>query len=109
VHFSEFRLCGVHFWKPTLQLDDKTAAVGKGVLEEFEIGTQLGTFPIPLGASGWAAMEIWKQVSSEPSRYFGATDVSEPLKILGDPGRENEDYIDAIFEMIEFFISCLRN
>jgi hypothetical protein len=84
-----------------LQPDNKTAVVGKGVLEEFEIGTQLGTFPIPLGASGWAAMEIWKQVSSEPSRYFGATDVSEPLKILGDSRRENDDYIDAVFEMIE--------
>jgi hypothetical protein len=84
-----------------LQPDDKTTAIGKGVLEEFEVGTQLGSVPIPLGASGWAALEIWKQVSSEPSRYFGATDVSAPLKILGDARRGNDDYIGAIFEMIE--------
>jgi hypothetical protein len=70
-------------------------------LEEFEIGTQLGTIPIPFGASGWAALEIWQEVSREPGRYFGATDVSAPLKILGDAGRGNDEYIGAIFEMIE--------
>jgi hypothetical protein len=52
-------------------------------------------------SSGWAELEIWKQVSSEPSRYFGAIDVSAPLTILGDAGRQNEDHIAAIFEMIE--------
>jgi hypothetical protein len=84
-----------------LDPDGKAAAIGKGVLDEFEIATQLGTIPIPLGASGWAALEIWKQVSSEPSRYFGAADVSVPLKIIGDPGRGNDEYIAAIFAMIE--------
>jgi hypothetical protein len=81
--------------------DGKAALIGKGVLEEFEIATQLGTIPIPLGASGWAALEIWKRINIEPSRYFGAINVSAPLKILGETGRENNEYIAAIFEMIE--------
>jgi hypothetical protein len=84
-----------------LDADGKVAIVGKGVLEEFEIATQLGTIPIPFGASGWAAHEIWKQVSKEPSRYFGAIDVSAPFKVLGETGRGNSEYIAAIFEMIE--------
>src|SRR5205807_579665 len=84
-----------------LQAGDNAAAIGKGVLEEFEIGTQLGTIPIPFGASGWAALEIWQKVSREPGRYFGATDISAPLKILGDAGRGNDEYIGAIFEMVQ--------
>jgi hypothetical protein len=79
----------------------KAAIIAPGVMEEFEIATQLGTIPVPVGATGWAAHEIWEQVSNQPDRYYGATDVSAPLKILGEPGRGNDEYLAAIFEMIE--------
>ena len=83
-----------------LEPNSKAAIVAPGVMEEFEVATQLGTIPIPVGASGWAAQEIWRQVSNQPTRYYGATDVSAPLKILGEAGRGNDDYIAAMFEMI---------
>jgi hypothetical protein len=79
----------------------KKTVIAPGVMEEFEIATQLGTIPIPLGASGWAAQEIWRQVSNQPNRYYGATDVSAPLSILGRVGRGNSEYITAMFDMIE--------
>lgn len=81
--------------------EGKAAVIAPGVMEEFEIATQLGTIPIPLGASGWAAQEIWKRVSNEPNRYFGTADVSAQLKILGETGRGNNEYIAAIFEVIK--------
>ena len=84
-----------------LDSSGKTVVVAPGVIEEFEIATQLGAIPIPLGASGWAAQEIWKRVSNHPDRYYGATDVSVPLKTLGEAGRGNNEYIAAMFEMIE--------
>jgi hypothetical protein len=79
----------------------QNAVVSRGVIEEFEIATQLGKIPIPLGASGWAAQQIWQLVSNEPSRYYGATDVSAELKVLGEAGRGNNEYIAAMFEMID--------
>jgi hypothetical protein len=79
----------------------KTVTIAPGVMEEFEIATRMGTIPIPLGASGWAAQEIWRQVSSHPDRYYGATDVSAPLKTLGEAGRGNSEYISAMLAMIE--------
>ena len=79
----------------------KNTVVASGVLEEFEIATQLGKIPIPFGASGWAAQQVWETVSKEPSRYYGATDVSDPLKVLGQAGRGNNEYIAAMFEMIK--------
>jgi hypothetical protein len=84
-----------------LDQSGKSTVVASGVLDEFAIATNLGTFPIPLGASGWAAQEIWKRVSQEPSRYYGTTDVSSQLKVLGEAGRSNDEYIAAIFEMIQ--------
>jgi hypothetical protein len=79
----------------------KNTLIAPGVLEEFEIAIRLGKFPIPFGASGWAAHQVWEIVTKEPSRYYGGIDVAEPLRILGEPGRGNDEYIAAIFEMIE--------
>ena len=58
-----------------------------GVMEEFKIASQLGKVPIPFGASGWAAQEIWRQVAKNPGDYYGKEDVSEPLGVLGESGR----------------------
>ncbi len=79
----------------------KSAVVAQGVIEEFEIASQLGIIPIPLGASGWAAEKIWQQVNQQPKKYYGAADVSASLQVLGEPGRGNNEYIAAVFEMIE--------
>ena len=72
-----------------------------GVLEEFDLAVRLGKFVIPFGASGWAAMAIWKKVMSEPEAYYGAVDVAAPLKVLGDAGRKDDEYIGAIFQMLD--------
>lgn len=82
-------------------LSNNAAVIAPGVMEEFEIATQLGTIPIPFGASGWAAQKIWNHVSDQPNRFYGAADVSAPLKILGETGHRDDEYIAAIFEMFE--------
>ena len=73
-----------------------------GVLQEFEIGTTapLNNFPIPIGATGYTAREIWDAVMRNPSRYYGRLDVKTPLQALGDPNITNEKAIDAIFEIV---------
>jgi len=75
---------------------------GDGVLQEFEIGAAapLNTFPIPIGATGYAAREIWETVMRDPSRYYGRLDVKTPLQALGDPNIANDKAIDAIFEIV---------
>ena len=77
-----------------------TASIAPGVLEEFKIASGLGKIPIPFGATGWAAQEIWEAVTKEPRTYYGSTDVSTPLRELGESGRGNDEYLAAIFEMI---------
>jgi Sir2- and TIR-associating SLOG family/SIR2-like domain len=84
------------------RFDPKTnaTAIGRGVIEEFEIGNRLGVVPIALGASGWAAKEIWQQIGNNPTKYYGSVDISQPLKVLGEDGRTNREYMAAIFDMI---------
>lgn len=85
------------------RFDPKTnaAAMGRGVIEEFEIATRLGVVPIPFGASGWAATEIWQQIANNRTKYYGAVDVSQPLKVLNEGGKTNREYVAAIFDMID--------
>jgi hypothetical protein len=71
-----------------------------GVLEEFEIAAKLERMPIPLGASGWAAKSIWDEVSGKQEQYFGRRNVASSLRTLGDPQRSDDEYINAIFEML---------
>ncbi len=58
-------------------------------------------FPIPIGATGWAAERIWNEVSKEPGRYYGGVDVSEDLATLGQNGRGNDEHLAAVFSMLE--------
>jgi hypothetical protein len=72
-----------------------------GVMEEFEIASRLGKIPIPFGASGWAAQNIWEEVRSDPRKYFGPSDVAAALNVLGTSGRTDDQYMAAIFEILE--------
>jgi hypothetical protein len=81
--------------------ETKKPAVAPGVIEEFEIACRLGNIPVPLGASGWAAQEIWKRVSENPAAYYGDKNVTANLKVLGDPGKSDDDYVNAIFQMLK--------
>lgn len=95
VGFSIF-LCGNRLDPTTNKVN-----IGHGVIEEFEITCKLGRYPIPVGATGHAAKEIWERVRRDPKRYYGATDVAQEVGALGDVGRTNQDYIEAIFSIIK--------
>lgn len=41
----------------------------KGVLEEFEIAEKMGKYIIPIGSTGFAAKEIWDNVSKNITKY----------------------------------------
>lgn len=93
VGFSIF-LCGNRL-DPTT----KKVNIGRGVTEEFEITCKLGRYPIPVGATGYAANEIWDRVRREPKKYYAETDVGREIETLGDVGRTNQEYIEAIFSI----------
>jgi Sir2- and TIR-associating SLOG family/SIR2-like domain len=74
--------------------------IGSGVLEEFEIATKLGKYPIPIGSTGRAAKVIWERVVAEPTQYFLNRDVKKYLQVLGDETKSDEEIIAAIFDLI---------
>lgn len=75
---------------------------GRGVMEEFELATAPThlTYPIPVGATGFVAKEIWTIVSSDLNRFYGAVDVSPEMGILDDARHSDDELVQAIFSVI---------
>ncbi|MBM3239220.1 hypothetical protein FJZ31_23240 [Candidatus Poribacteria bacterium] len=77
--------------------------LGLGVMEEFEVSTTppIHSYPIPVGATGFVAKQIWEQVRADFNRFFGPIDVACEMDVLGDAGRTDEELMEAIFTIIE--------
>ncbi|MDQ1351477.1 MAG: hypothetical protein QG657_1779 [Acidobacteriota bacterium] len=94
VGFTIF-ICGNKLDTDTNQLIPAT-----GMREEFEISKSLGKYPIPIGASGSVAKEIWDEVMASPGKFYKNIDVNKELQVLGDQSKSIEDFVEAIFAII---------
>ena len=72
-----------------------------GVIEEFEIASGLGKYPIPIGATGHAARKLWEQVSGNLDKYFPAGGVKGHFKTLGKESSTNVELINAVIGVLK--------
>ncbi len=91
--------------------DDTSAVDAEGVTQEFEIGTNppMRSYPIPVGATGFVAKQLWDKVRTQPNTFFESRDVTSEMDVLGDAGRSDEELIEAIFAIIDKVGSPPRN
>lgn len=80
---------------------DGRIGISKGVLEEYDLAKQLDRFPIPLGCTGYAAEEIWKDVQRSIDKLFPMKGVKKYFNVLGDPSRSDEELIEALFAIAD--------
>jgi hypothetical protein len=74
--------------------------LANGVLQEFEITKQLNVYPIPVGATGHAAQQIWTEVYNDLDTFFPNKGVKTHFETLNNSRKSNQDLIDAIFAII---------
>ncbi|MFM1990342.1 MAG: hypothetical protein RJA99_3299 [Pseudomonadota bacterium] len=68
-------LAGVAIFMFGNKLDDARNLVpANGVQREFEIAMEHGLVPIPIGATGYVAEELWDVVLRNPARYYAGID-----------------------------------
>lgn len=74
-----------------------------GVRDEFEMAVKNGVCPIPIGATGSAALTIWKEVAADPKRFFGthASAVAPALATLNKAGASEAELLKAVFGIIK--------
>lgn len=83
------------------KLVDGDAAVASGVLKEWEITRRLGKYPIPVGATGHAARQIWEEVTASLDTFYPKGGVRQHFKTLGDKRSSNEQILEAVFAIIK--------
>jgi len=74
-----------------------------GCHEEFEITRRLGKYPIPIGATGSAAREIWEKVVASLDTLFpGKANVVAPqFNVLGDTSATDDTWLTALFAIVD--------
>lgn len=80
--------------------------VAPGVMEEFEVSQQFRKIPIPIGATGSAAREIWNHVRPNREQVYGGL-VSEALfDKLNDHTLADRDLVATVIEIISLIRSA---
>lgn len=82
------------------KLEDGGLVESPGVMAEFAEALKNKHFIIPVGATGHAALTIWRQVIAAPAKFYGAIDVKEELDVIGNSGSSNENLVAAVLGML---------
>lgn len=75
-----------------------------GMREEFDLCIKAGVRPLPVGATGFMAADLWKEVSADLSKYFPGASAAfqKDFESLGDASSARlEDLLPIIQKLIE--------
>ncbi len=83
-----------------------SVSLAHGVREEFEIARRQGVFPIPIGATGYQALELWREVTGDLASYFPdvdvvAADLAAAFADLGDPAQSDETLVATTLRVMD--------
>lgn len=83
--------------------DQRNLVRADGVQREFQIAIQHGLVPIPIGATGYVAEELWNKVLATPSAYYaGMEDWIVPIiRELGDKTLELDELVNSVINIIK--------
>lgn len=71
-----------------------------GLHKEFKIAKSKNLLLVPVGATGFASEELWREVISHYSEYYETKEKSELLEKLGQTTLSNTDIITLILKFI---------
>jgi len=74
-----------------------------GMRQEFDLAVQAGVIPIPVGATGFMAEELWKEVSADLKSFIPAAnhEFEADFTRLGDASVAPNDLLGIIFKLIK--------
>jgi hypothetical protein len=85
------------------KLKNGVVVPGDGCREEFEITKKLQKHPIPIGATGHVAQEIWTAVVANLDAFFPgkAKEIEPHFRVLGDLHRTDDELIKSVFAIMD--------
>jgi hypothetical protein len=72
-----------------------------GVRQEVGIARFQGKPIIPVGSTGYVALEVWEEVQANPTSFYGNTDVATELSTLKDPTQSVPALVHAIIGILK--------
>lgn len=74
-----------------------------GIIEEFKIARQLGTYPIPIGMTGFTARELSTEVLADLDAVYGslAPQVKQHLDMLGNDRAKDDEIISSVLAILK--------
>jgi hypothetical protein len=86
-------------------VSDKVELSG-GMREEFELAKSYGLILIPVGATGYMAEELWREVitSFDESKYARGAEIHAMLQVLGDPKQTLVALRQGIVKVLQLLI-----
>ncbi len=83
--------------------DARNLVPANGVQREFQIAIDHGLVPIPIGATGYVAEELWNEVLKAPDKYYaGMEDWIVPIiKELGNKNLEPNELVRHVIAIVQ--------
>lgn len=77
--------------------------LSNGMRQEFELSVQAGLHPLPIGATGFMAEELWKEVSNKFAHFYPNADATfrQNYNKLGDPATPPDQILAALQQIID--------
>ncbi len=77
--------------------------LSNGIREEFDFCVKAGVRPLPVGATGFMAAELWKEVSGNMAKYFPDANATfqKNFEKLGDASTSPDDLLPIIQRLVE--------
>jgi len=74
-----------------------------GMKEEFDLCLQAGVHPIPIGATGFMAQELWKETAQQFDKLYpsASTTFRQAFDKIGNPSTPPDEILKAVQEMVE--------
>jgi hypothetical protein len=78
-------------------------ALSNGMKQEFDLCLQAGVRPLPVGATGYMAAKLWKEVWSDFDKFYPETNrgFRQQFEKLGDVSQRPDDLLPIIQKLIE--------
>lgn len=84
-----------------LDKETNTIVEANGMIEEFEIATNTGIVPIPVGITGFTAQKLWEEVINNFEKYVPDQTLKTLYESLADKSKSDVEIVDIILEIIK--------
>lgn len=71
--------------------------------QEFDLCLQVGVRPLPVGATGFMAEQLWKEVSGDFARFYPVANAGfhQAFDKIGTASAHPDEILSALQEMIQ--------